>query len=85
MVVKSVEKSDFSTQSEVLKLQNEAIKFLEACRKAQIKRIKNGMVGTRNSILYLNLISETKNLLLQTGNLFKSERDFVDFKNHNNS
>jgi len=84
-MVERFEKSDFSTQPEVLKLQNEAIKFLEASRKAQIKRLKNGMVGTRNSILYLNLISETKNLLLQTGNLFKSERDFIDFKNHNNS
>lgn len=85
MVMESFVNNDFSTQPEVLKLQNEAIKFLEASRKAQIKRIKNGMVGTRNSILYLNLISETKNLLLQTGNLFKSERDFIDFKNHNNS
>lgn len=79
-VVDGFEENDFSQQDQVIGLQKKALDFLESCRKAQIKRIKNGSVGTRNSILYLNLISETKNLLLQTVNLFKSERDFINFK-----
>ena len=82
MVKDSFVKNDFSSQSEVLKLQKEALNFIEVNRKVQIRRIKSGAVGTRNSILYLNLIGEAKNLLLQTGNLFKSERDFIDFTAH---
>ncbi len=80
MVMESFVESDFSKQNDVLELQKRSLDFLENSRKAQIRRIKSGTVGTRNSILYLNLISETKNLLLQTGNLFKSERDFIKFK-----
>ncbi len=81
MVMEGFVNDDFSGQPKVQKLQKEAMDFLEDCRKAQIRRIKGGLVGTRNSILYLNMLSETKNLLLQTGNLFKSERDFINFKN----
>ncbi|MBE0650296.1 MAG: inorganic phosphate transporter [Bacteroidales bacterium] len=82
MVTESFVNNDFSGQQIILKLQKESIDYLETCRKAQIRRIKGGLVGTRNSVLYLNLLSETKNLLLQTGNLFKSERDFVSIKNN---
>lgn len=80
MVMESFVDSDFSTQNQVLELQKKLLDILENSRKTQIRRIKNGTVGTRNSVLYLNLISETKNLLLQTGNLFKSERDFIKHK-----
>ncbi|MFW6257343.1 MAG: inorganic phosphate transporter, partial [Prolixibacteraceae bacterium] len=47
--------------------------------KAQIKRIKAKEVNTRNSMLYFNTISETKNLLLHFINALKAYRDFVQF------
>ncbi|MGQ1911768.1 inorganic phosphate transporter [Marinifilum sp. RC60d5] len=46
-------------------------------RKEQIKRIKAEKVGTRNSVLYLGLLNETKNLTLHAGNLLKASRDFT--------
>jgi len=48
-------------------------------RKEQIRRIKAEKVGTRNSVLYLGILNETKNLTLHAGNLLKASRDFSGF------
>lgn len=50
--------------------------FIEI-EKEQIKRIKNREVNTRNSLLFFNTLTETKNLLLHSVNLVKSHRDFI--------
>jgi Na+/phosphate symporter len=47
--------------------------------KAQIKRIKNKEVNTRNSLLYFKINSESKNLLLHTINMLKAQRDFITY------
>jgi Na+/H+ antiporter NhaB len=60
------------THREVEKTQ----KFIDAVRKKQVKRIKANEVGTRNSMLFLGLLSEYKNLMLRAVNLTKSYRDF---------
>lgn len=39
---------------------------------AQIKRIKTNQVNTRNSVLFLNILSETKNMLNHASGLFNS-------------
>lgn len=49
--------------------------------KAQIKRIKNKDVNTKNSVLFFNVITETKNLILNSINLMKSHRDFIQISN----
>jgi Na+/phosphate symporter len=46
--------------------------LLNSMAVAQIKRIKSSQVNTRNSILFLNIISETKNILNHTTGLFHS-------------
>lgn len=51
-------------------------RIVEEARKKQVKRIKNSETGTRNSILYLNILAEVKNLTLFILNLLKSSRDF---------
>ncbi len=80
IITEHIENKDFSNQKTVLDLGEKMLKLIESFNKAQIKRIKNGNVGTRNSILYLNILNETKNLSLQAINLYKAQRDFVDFK-----
>jgi hypothetical protein len=42
-----------------------------------LKRIKKGEAGTKNGLLYLGVLAETKSLLLDTINLLKAERDFI--------
>ncbi|MBS9768198.1 MAG: inorganic phosphate transporter [Flavobacteriaceae bacterium] len=56
--------------------QQEILKFIQQIRKKQIKRIKKNAVGTRNSVLYLTVLNETRALTLYTGNVVKSLRDF---------
>ena len=45
--------------------------------KAQIKMIRKEETGTKISVLFLNTVSESKTLLLQTVNLVKSHREFL--------
>ncbi len=78
ITLQSIVKEDYSTQPKLLEEQAKGLKHIEEYRKKQIQRIKKKQVGTRNSILYLNLLDETKNLFLQAINLFKAQRDFVN-------
>lgn len=50
--------------------------YAEATRN-QIKRAKSQASGTRNSILYLALLNETKLIAMQSSNLMKSQRRLV--------
>jgi len=50
--------------------------------KKQIKRTKNKETGTRNSILYLNLLNETKVIAMKSVNLMRAQMNLhnsVDF------
>jgi hypothetical protein len=44
--------------------------------KRQIKRVKAGESNTRSSILFLDIVNESKIITLQSGNLMKSHRNF---------
>lgn len=46
--------------------------------KRQIKRVKAGESTTRSSILFLNLVNETKIITLQSSNLMKSHHNFKE-------
>jgi phosphate/sulfate permease len=69
----------------ILVEQKRLIERLTAISKHQLKRIKNSASGTKNSTLYLNIMNETKNLLLFTVNLIKAQRDFMIFDSNQNS
>ncbi|MGC9354595.1 MAG: hypothetical protein ACP5D9_12195 [Mariniphaga sp.] len=59
-------------------------KNLERSGIEQIKRMKKKQVNTRNSILFLNILSETKNMLNNTMGLFQSYfRLATQLKNEN--
>ncbi|MGC8864315.1 MAG: anion permease [Bacteroidales bacterium] len=73
----SIETGDFGKRDEVVALQQKMIEDVEKSRKAQVKRIKAHETGTKNSILFLNLLAESKNLANFVTNLYKSQRDFI--------
>ncbi|GIV31228.1 MAG: phosphate transporter [Saprospiraceae bacterium] len=52
-------------------------KLLRQYRKTHIKRIKNHMVGTRNSILYFNHLGEYRNLAIYINRMAKIFDDLV--------
>ncbi len=73
----SIETGDFSKRDEIVGLQQKLIEEIEKSRKAQVRRIKNHETGTKNSVLFLNLLAESKNLANFITNLYKSQRDFI--------
>lgn len=74
--IKDIESLNHSLESLNKKLERNGIE--------QIKRIKTNQVNTRNSILFLNILSETKNMLNNTMGLFQSYIHLVSkLKNEN--
>ncbi len=76
-ILNIINNESFENLEEVLSIQENILLKIKNFRKTQLKRIKNGELSTRNSILYLNFLTETKNLILNAVNLLKSQRDFI--------
>ncbi len=70
-------KQKFDDIVKILELQKRIIDMITKSKKRQIKLIKEEIVGTRNIMMYLNLLSESKNLVLYSVNMVKSQRDFL--------
>ncbi len=77
-VLNMIENSSFSQMDEVLAKQDSLLGLIESYRKTQMKRLKHKEVGAKNSMLFLGLLHETKNLMLHIVNLTKAQRDFVN-------
>lgn len=78
IIIETIEKEDFENKEENIRnLQIDLLGYINEARKVHLKRIKNNEVSTKNSMLYLNLLSETKNIALYMINAYKSHRDFV--------
>ncbi len=70
-----IDSNDYSKFSEVNELRDEFLDLCARLTKRQIKRVKAGDNSTRNSILFLNILNESKNIALQSVNLMKSQRN----------
>lgn len=77
MIIQVINDQEFSKIDLIIERQQEVLDHIEAIRKSQMKRIKGDRASTRNSLLYLNIQHETKNMLLYAINLVKAQRDFV--------
>jgi phosphate/sulfate permease len=72
-----IKENKFSQMESLINQRNQIMNLLEQMEVAQIKRIKARDVNTRNSVLFFNIITETKNMLLHAINLMKAHRDFI--------
>ncbi len=61
----------------LLRHNSSIIQKLEDLKRLQIKLIRENRVRTKNSLVFFNFLSETKNMLLFSINLIKSHRDFM--------
>jgi Na+/phosphate symporter len=77
-IVQCLKSGSYDELPEVINQQQKVLKFIDTLRKKQVKRIKQNEVGTRNSMLFLGILSESKNMVLQSVNLLKSHRDYFD-------
>ncbi|MGE0077919.1 MAG: inorganic phosphate transporter [Bacteroidales bacterium] len=76
-ILKMIKDNDYTGVPDAIKKQQEILELVNNSRKKQVKRIKQNETGTRNSVLYLGLLNEIKNIMLHTVNLLKSQRDFI--------
>jgi phosphate/sulfate permease len=74
---KQIVSKRFNNLDQVIQKQQELLSMVAQSRKNQVKRLKEKEIHTRTSLLYFDLLAETKNLLLYSINLLKSHRDFI--------
>lgn len=69
---------DFSKLNDVLIMRDRLFDTIAECIKNQIRRLKTQEGSTRASALFMNILSETKVIVLQSRNLLKSEAYFLN-------
>ncbi len=70
--------NDFTTIDEVLTMRDNLFERLAQATKEELARITNGESNSRAGMLFLGIISETKTMVLQSRNLLKSRRYFIE-------
>jgi phosphate/sulfate permease len=78
-----IQKQNYDKLVDLINKQQKILKYIDTARKKQVRRIKANEVGTRNSMLYLAILAEGKNLILQAVNLLKAHRDFSESMTRN--
>jgi len=76
-VLRVTTKHDFKNIDKLIGQQHAILDLIFSIKKRQIKFIKSESTGTRNILMYLNLLSETKNIVHFSINMVKSHRDFI--------
>jgi phosphate/sulfate permease len=76
LMLHSIKNQRFDNIDSITSKQVQLLETIDKLRKKQVKMIKKEEISTKNSLLFLSLLSESKNLLLFTVNLLKSMRDF---------
>jgi len=80
-ILEIIKNARFGNIDDALKHQQKILDAINKLRRNQIKRIKAAESGTKNSLLYLGILSETKNMVLDIVNLLKAQRDFIIYQN----
>ena len=70
-------KTGFSDLDEVLHMRDDLFTVIAGAIKNQVRRLKEEKMSTKASVLYLNILNETKTMVLQARNLIKSQGYFL--------
>ena len=57
---------------------SELFGMIDEAVKNQLRRIKTKATSTKASMLYLTILNETKTMVLQSRNILKSQRSFME-------
>ena len=68
---------DFSDIERVLTMRDQLFETIADAIKSELGRINNAQSNTKASLLYLTILNETKNMVLQSRNLLKSQQYFL--------
>lgn len=72
---------DFSEIEMVLTLRDQLFESIADAIKSELSRINEAKSNTKASMLYLTILTETKNMVLQSRNLLKSQQYFLKHRN----
>jgi phosphate/sulfate permease len=78
-----IKSGQFDKLKEAIEKQQESLDMIQKLSKKLIKSLKKENLSTKSSLLYMELLAESKNLLLYSINLLKSQRDFVIYRDQN--
>ncbi len=77
MVVSSLSGNDNEKLDEIFKEQAKIIGMNKEARKNLIKSIKKNEIGKKNSLLFMTILGETRNILIYTSNMMRIQNDFA--------
>ncbi|SMO85963.1 Phosphate transporter family protein [Saccharicrinis carchari] len=80
-VVRMINKGSYHNLESLQENLAATVDHLKDLRKKQLRRIKKEKSSTHTSMLYLNFLHETQNLILHIGNVLKAQRDFGNYNN----
>ncbi len=72
-----LETNDFSDMDKVMHGRDRLMEMIGDVIKRQLRRIQGEKGSTKTSVLFLNILNETKTMVLQSRNLLKSQKYFV--------
>ncbi len=78
MILYILRNDDYSKLDDTQEMRDSLFEDFAEVVKKQIQRIKMKETSTRSSMLYLDIINETKTMVLQARNLIKSQNYFVN-------
>lgn len=68
---------DFTALDELMSMRDNLFDVIADCVKSQIVRLGDAVASARAGALYLNILNETKTMVLQSRNLIKAQAHFV--------
>ena len=74
--------NDYAKLSKLKENRKEITSYIKSLKKNQIKLLQEEKISTRNTILYLELLNETKNLVVHVEQVFENQQEFETFESH---
>ncbi len=78
-IATDIQDQNFANQEALVAEQQNIANIIDLFRKNEVKRIKKETSRTKNTLLFLNVLQESKNIVLFALNLYKAQRDFVGY------
>ncbi len=78
-IEKTLNNGNYAHVEEIFTMRDELFEAIAEATKKQVRRVKdsNSSTPTRCTLLYLTMLTETKTMVLQSRNILKSQRDFM--------
>ncbi len=77
-IIYMVTNNDYNDIDNVLDMRDELFRRIADLTKSELARISNGESNSKSGMLYMGILGETKTLVLQSRNLLKSQRRFME-------